>query len=57
MIAIRKLARNGVPAMPDEFECYAPGMTVSIEIPDDLAVGLAPDGDLSHRAIETLAVD
>lgn len=46
-----------MPAMPDEFECYAPGMTVSIEIPDDLAVGLAPDGDLSHRAIETLAVD
>ena len=32
-------------------------MTVSIEIPDDLAVALAPDGDLPHRALETLAVD
>jgi len=57
VIATQKVTRNRVPAMPDEFECYAARMTVSIEISDGLAVALAPNGDLSNRALETLAVD
>ena len=54
---IRKLALDGEHGMPDESEYYAARRTVSIEIPDDLAEALAPDGDLPHRARETLAVN
>ena len=57
MVQFSLSPRAAVTGMPDESQCYASRMTVSIEIPDDLAEALAPDGDLPHRALETLAVD